>query len=91
MTSRVAGQYQSADCSVVARWADRLSLAVSPVFAAMGLLAYYLGDARALLCGVGSGISWNGMVVMYLVMSLAHLPPWLKLFSRRGDQTGRAV
>jgi len=29
--------------------------------------------------------------VMYLVMSLAHLPPWLKLFSRRGDQTGRAV
>jgi hypothetical protein len=35
------------------------------------------------LCSPGSGIlPIDGMTAMYLLMSLFHLPPWLKLVSR---------
>ena len=90
MTSHPAGQFQSLDCGVVSRAAERLTFAMSPVFAGMASLTWY-SDSQAMLCGAGSGIPWNGMVAMYLLMSLAHLPPWLKLFSRVRDNTVRAA
>jgi hypothetical protein len=42
-------------------------------------------DARPIaLCSAGSSIlPVDGMTVMYLLMSLFHLSPWLKLASRR--------
>jgi len=60
---------------------DWLCLAASPAFAAMALIS--AGEPME-LCGAGSGMAlMNGMVSMYLLMSLFHLPPWLTLISRR--------
>lgn len=59
--------------------ADWLCLAASPVFAAMAWAA--AGDPMA-FCASGP-LPMNGMAAMYLLMALFHLPPWLRLVSRR--------
>jgi hypothetical protein len=57
--------------------ADWLSLAATPAFAVMALLT--AADEPAM-----HGASpLSGMALMYLLMSLFHLPPWLKLLSGR--------
>ena len=60
-----------------------LALAASPTFALMAWIA--ATDARPMaLCSSGPGIvPIGGMTAMYLLMCLFHLPPWLKLASRR--------
>jgi hypothetical protein len=56
-----------------------LILAASPVFALMAWIAAKDSGAMA-LCSHGSGmLPIGGMPAMYLLMSLFHLPPWLKL------------
>ena len=62
-----------------ARW---LGLAASPTFALMALIA--AADAPPLaLCAAGVRIlPVDGMTAMYALMSLFHLPPWLKLVGR---------
>ena len=64
--------------------AGGLAYAAAPVFALMVLLA--AGDAStAPLCAPVPGHSpLGGMAAMYLLMSLIHLPPWLRLASRFG-------
>jgi len=61
-----------------------LSLAAAPTFALMALLTLLLEDGRmAALCthaGLPSPIA--GMAPMYLLMTLFHLPSWLRLLSR---------
>lgn len=69
-----------------------LALAASPVFAAMAGIA--AGNASpAPFCSAGQGVlPLDGMAAMYLLMSLFHLPPWLKLaarFSRNGTPPNR--
>jgi hypothetical protein len=64
-----------------------LGLAAAPTFAIMALLtcASY-GDA-AMLCSASHGVlPLNGMALMYLLMSIFHSAPWLRLrpTSRRG-------
>ena len=63
-----------------------IRLAAAPGFAAMAVLAGLpAGGAADLLCGHGTGMGGaGGMVPMYLLMSVAHLPPWLRLLARRG-------
>ena len=56
--------------------ADRLSLAATPAFAIMALLT---AEQPAMHAASPLG----GMALMYLLMSLFHLPPWLKLLSCR--------
>jgi len=63
-----------------------LGLAAAPSFALMACVV--AADPRpAALCGPMSGpLSIHGMAAMYLLMSLFHLPPWLKLaFERPRD------
>ena len=56
-----------------------LGLAASPTFAAMAWITANEPGAMA-LCSAGSNIpAIGGMPAMYLLMSLFHLPPWLKL------------
>jgi hypothetical protein len=66
--------------------ADWLCLAASPVFAVMALLAQ--GDGgKDMICSAVMDASpfsgLGGMVPMYLLMSLFHSPPWLKLIFRQ--------
>ncbi|MCF3947415.1 hypothetical protein [Acidiphilium iwatense] len=60
-----------------------LGLAASPTFAFMAWIA--AKDAPPIaLCSSGSSIlPIDGMTAMYLLMSLFHLSPWLKLASSR--------
>jgi len=60
-----------------------LALAASPTFALMARIA--ANDAPPIaLCSAGSSIlPIDGMTTMYLLMSLFHLSPWLKLASGR--------
>ena len=87
MTSaRASGTTRGEGESIVAapdtaRW---LHLAAAPTFAVMALSTVVLdsGGQGALCAAVGSA-GFNGMVPMYLLMTLFHLTPWLKLISRR--------
>jgi hypothetical protein len=64
------------------RAADVLALAASPTFALMALLTIVSGDGPAeMLCAATSPLS--GMATMYLLMSIFHVGPWLKLFCQR--------
>lgn len=66
-----------------AKW---LGLAASPTFAAMALLTS-LGSDPMMLCSAAAGIPLGGMAPMYLLMSVFHAAPWLKLF---GEGPSRA-
>lgn len=58
-----------------------LALAASPTFGLMAWIA--ANDASPMaLCSPGSSVlPIDGMTAMYLLMSLFHLSPWLKLAS----------
>lgn len=64
--------------------ANGLHLAAAPSFAVMALLTGMLGPgAPELLCSSAHHASpLSGMVSMYLLMSVFHATPWLKLMSR---------
>lgn len=67
--------------------ANGLGLAAAPTFAAMALLtAVSGGGSMDALCTSqgGQGASpFGGMVPMYVLMSVFHAAPWLKLLHRR--------
>jgi len=60
-----------------------LGIAAAPTFTAMAILTSSLsGDRMGMVCGV-EPFSLTGMAPMYLLMSLFHSAPWLKLISNR--------
>jgi hypothetical protein len=65
-----------------------LSFAAAPTFAGMALLTAFGGPADMLCSAMGGGSFLSGMVPMYLLMSLFHLMPWLRLASSRGTGSG---
>ena len=59
---------------------DWLRLAAAPAFAIMALLT---GDgSMPMICTTDTSLL-TGMVPMYLLMSIFHTPPWLKLIANR--------
>jgi hypothetical protein len=65
------------------RIAACLGIAATPSFAAMALITTLLGDDKMVMnCGLDPS-SLDGMVPMYLLMSVFHSAPWLKLVSER--------
>ena len=68
---------------LLAALAGRLGLAASPTFALMAGMSV-LGPSGMVICGPASPLAPLGdMAVMYALMSLFHLPPWLNLLARR--------
>ncbi len=73
--------------------ADRLlSLAAAPTFAIMALLTgVFGGGAPDMLCSaMHDGSPLSGMVPMYVLMSVFHSAPWLKLISDRRSGASRS-
>lgn len=67
-----------------------LSFAASPAFALMAWIS--ANDVQAMICVSGpDGLPIGGMRFMYLLMSLFHLPPWLRFISALSRQTTKAT
>ena len=60
-----------------------LGLAASPTFAAMALLTSLGNAPMVMLCSGTTGFPLGGMVPMYLLMSVFHATPWLRLIAGR--------
>ena len=59
--------------------------AASPTFALMAWLS--INDHHAMLCSSAPNVlPISGMAWMYVLMSLFHLSPWLRLISHRRHQ-----
>jgi hypothetical protein len=73
-----------------AAFAGRLALAAAPSFAGMALATSLLErGVPDILCVAGQGASpLGGMPLMYLLMSLFHLPPWLRFAAGRRGSLG---
>ena len=72
--------------------ADRLlCLAAAPAFAIMAVLTgIHGGGMPDMLCPPpGNAFPLSGMCLMYLLMCIFHLGPWLRLISRRRSAAGR--
>jgi hypothetical protein len=63
-----------------------LSLAAAPTFAIMALWSNFHSGQSDMLCMAMRSSSMNDMSVMYLLMSVFHLAPWLTLFLDRRDR-----
>ncbi|WP_395674415.1 hypothetical protein [Inquilinus sp.] len=59
-----------------------LHLAAAPTFAAMALATAVSGGEADVLCAAAGMSPLAGMVPMYLLMSLFHAAPWLRLIAR---------
>jgi hypothetical protein len=71
--------------------ADWLGLAAAPIFAIMALLAEIFNDPSMIICAAMKDLfPLGGMVPMYVLMSVIHLSPWLKLKSNRRRAIRRA-
>lgn len=75
-----APMHRNAGAGQAAKW---LSLAAAPTFAVMALLTAIAGDGADILCAAALNASPpTGMLAMYVLMSVFHTPPWLKLLAR---------
>ena len=64
-----------------------LRLAAAPAFAIMALLTALLdGGPMEAICSTEHGHPLSGMVPMYLLMSIFHSTPWLRLGSGGGGR-----
>jgi hypothetical protein len=60
-----------------------LGLAAAPVFGPMAVMSAF-GPQGMTMCSAASASGpIDSMALMYLLMGLFHLPPWLRLLSRR--------
>jgi hypothetical protein len=60
-----------------------LHLAATPTFAVMALVTGVSGGEADVLCSAAGMSPLGGMVPMYLLMSVFHAAPWLRLIAGR--------
>jgi len=63
--------------------ASGLGLAAAPAFAAMAWISAIGPQGLEICSSVAGLLPVNDMALMYLLMGLFHLPPWLKFMSAR--------
>jgi len=63
--------------------ADWLCLAAAPTFAIMAAVTMASGGAETICSAMQNVFPMDGMAMMYLLMCVFHLPPWLRLISGR--------
>lgn len=56
-----------------------IALAAAPCSAAMALVSAFDAAPLAFCAAGGTVLPVDGMTAMYLLMTLFHLPPWLRL------------
>jgi hypothetical protein len=83
MTTCSATNKDSASAWQTRGAAGWLALAASPSFALMAWLTANDSPQMAFCSSSASILPIDGMTAMYLLMSLFHLSPWLKLASGR--------
>lgn len=83
MTTSPTTHRRSPDPLPPAGAAGWLTLAAAPTFAVMALVTASEARPPALCAPVGGLLPIDGMTAMYLLMSVFHLPPWLKLAAHR--------
>ena len=66
--------------AIASRW---LALAAAPSFAFMTALSAY-GASGDMICSAQDSSMISGMVPMYLLMSLFHCGPWLRMLAKEG-------
>ena len=82
MTMSLATKWSSRPVGRVRTAAGWLGLAAAPTYALMAGIAAH-GSPRFAICSMASGmLPIDGMASMYLLMSVFHLAPWLKLAFR---------
>ena len=60
-----------------------LSLAPTPTFALLALLSSSQESSlQSLICAAGHSSPMPGMVSMYLLMSVFHSAPWIRMITR---------
>lgn len=70
-----------------ARW---LGLAAAPTFALMDWIST-VGSSMTMCSAASLFMPINDMALMYLLMRLFHVSPWLKLFSARSQHCNTSV
>jgi hypothetical protein len=78
--ARPEGEDTAAAVAVFIKW---LRLAATPAFAIMALLTGLMPNRMDHLHSAGIAELLTGMAAMYLLMSVFHLPAWLKLIAHR--------
>jgi hypothetical protein len=74
--------------TAVSGLAERLHFAAAPTFALMAVLTALHESPIDNICSAASAGSLNGMVIMYVLMSVFHVAPWLKLIFRARGVVG---
>jgi hypothetical protein len=78
------GEGQAARAAIPRAAAGWLGLGAAPAFAVMALLTGLLGGGpMAMICSAVPGVPVDGMALMYALMCVFHLGPWLTLATRR--------
>lgn len=66
--------------------AGRLGLAAAPTFALMAWISAVGSPGMTICAAAPAFVPIDDMALMYLLMSLFHLSPWLKLLSARSQR-----
>jgi hypothetical protein len=86
MTTPMAAMQRSAGAWRARDAAGWIGLAGSPTFALMAWIAATEAPRMAICAAAPDMLSINGMAWMYLLMSLFHVAPWLRLASGRSER-----
>ncbi|WMT92905.1 hypothetical protein [Pelagibacterium sp. H642] len=86
MTMRTATEMVASSRRPAVDVAGRLGLAAAPTFALMAWISA-VGSPGMTMCSATSAfVPINDMALMYVLMSLFHLSPWMKLLSARSQR-----